>query len=501
MASRILILIPFLLAIPLAILLGFSASSPDSLMSLGILGLCIVALLVPLLLRRHELFLVFSWNAVINIPFLPGNLQLWMVMAVGSAIIAFFATGLNRGLQAPSGSRSSAAVTWMLVFLAGVVLLTAESRGGIGIRAGGGDTYGGHRYICIFFAIIGFFALKRIQIPKQSLWLYIWLFLGSTVLACMSNLIYYAGPSFYWLYSIFPVTFALNQAGAEQTGSEMTRFTGLAFAVVGPYCYMLARYGILGIFQWRRPLKLILFFLLIGLCALGGFRSQLIFLALIFFIQALFEGLCKPRFIFGALATGGLVVILLLGVSEKLPLSIQRTISFLPVKVDPLVRMQAEDSTQWRLRMWDALWHEVPDYLWVGKGYGYNPSEVSILNDPNFSRGEDFSRFIVTGDYHSGPFSVLLSFGIFGVIAVILFWGVSIRLLYLNYRGSSSELLGINTLLLTVFIAHVLFFLFIYGDLANDFYLFCGLVGFSIALNRHPPVVKTSENALLYHNA
>ena len=57
------------------------------------------------------------------------------------------------------------------------------------------------------------------------------------------------------------------------------------------------------------------------------------------------------------------------------------------------------------------------------------------------------------------------------------------RYLLWNYRHGHSELVRINTFLLVLFIAKVLFFIFVFGGFYSDIYVFAGIAGLSVSLN------------------
>ena len=65
--------------------------------------------------------------------------------------------------------------------------------------------------------------------------------------------------------------------------------------------------------------------------------------------------------------------------SDRLPLNVQRTLSVLPVPIDPVARMSAQTSSQWRIEMWKHLLPQVPQYLLLGKGYAFNPNDISMI--------------------------------------------------------------------------------------------------------------------------
>ena len=90
---------------------------------------------------------------------------------------------------------------------------------------------------------------------------------------------------------------------------------------------------------------------------------------------------------------------------------------------------------------------------------------------------------ILAGDYHSGPLSIIIPFGIWGVIGFLWFLVASVRALYFNYRNGDESLKKINTFLLAYFIARVLNYFFIFGGFYGDLAIFCGIIGLSLSLN------------------
>jgi hypothetical protein len=90
---------------------------------------------------------------------------------------------------------------------------------------------------------------------------------------------------------------------------------------------------------------------------------------------------------------------------------------------------------------------------------------------------------ILAGDYHSGPLTTLIPFGIFGLIGLIWFMIAGLRLLYLNRKNGPQELKTVNTFLYAYFISKLLVFWFVFGNFYSDFAVFIGIIGFSISLN------------------
>src|SRR5207247_3503115 len=208
--------------------------------------------------------------------------------------------------------------------------------------------------------------------------------------------------------------------------------------------------------------------------------------------------------------TGVLLIVLLAAVlsgsglllfANKLPLSVQRTVSFLPIRVDPVARGSAESSNEWRLEMWKRLLPDVPKYLIKGKGYALDANELYLISQVGprsaIAAGEGA---IFTGDYHNGPLSVLIPFGLFGMAAFLWFLFRSTALLYHNYRFGDPALARINGLLLALFLARIFSFFVIFGSLYADMCLFTGLLGLSISLNGRVAPAAEPEPLLSLQN-
>jgi O-antigen ligase len=228
--------------------------------------------------------------------------------------------------------------------------------------------------------------------------------------------------------------------------------------------------------------------LLIASSLLGGYRSAMISFILVSVIQTYFEGMFSTR-LFLALALGAILSgALLVPFVQKLPLSVQRSLSFLPLDLNPAVRADAQASVDWRLDMWRSLLPLVPKYFIKGKGYAIGPADLYLAQE-GAKRGlvKNNEVSLIAGDYHNGPLSILIPFGIFGVIGFLAVIGAGARLLYRNYRFGNPVLKGLNTFLLSYFLARFIFFLFFGGGFHADIAFFLGLVALSVSLNGCEP--------------
>jgi hypothetical protein len=481
------------ICLPVAVLIGFVLAEPLESPSLVLMILVLGVLMVPVLMKWHHPLLICSWNMMLNPIFLPGRPELWMVLAEVSLLFIL----LNRAVTYNGHLNYSPSITKALFFLTIVVVVTAALSGGVGFGMLGSAQFGGRKYFYLLTAVVGYFALSGRRIPRERAGLYVAVFFLFGLTAAVGDLVVLAGPKFYFFLDYFPTETAAYQVESEGTvGISIVRYSGFAFGVTGIYSYLLSRYGIRGVLDWRRPWRLLL--LLGSLCVgmLGGFRSTVIVFGMIGIILFWLEGLHRTWYL--AAVTAGIAISagLALPNVQSLPLSVQRTLSFLPIDVDPVARQSAQASADWRLDLWRTVLPDVPKYLIKGKGYAIDPGELFLAGDAEF-RGWGGPAAIVAGDYHSGPLSVLIPFGLFGLGGFLWFGFAAMRVMYCNYRYGDPALSHINGFLLAAFAGKFIFFFVIFGSLFSDLAVFAGLVGMSVSLNGDLTAVRKQRESVV----
>jgi hypothetical protein len=318
--------------------------------------------------------------------------------------------------------------------------------------------------------------------------------------ALIPNLVYAAGPGYNFLFYLFPPEFAREQAAGDYTlAAGFFRLVGLMGASAALYSWLMVNYGLRKVLSLHQPWRLGLFLLAWIGCVFSGFRSSLIMLLLLFAMQFWIEGLFRTR-IFPALVgvsiLGGSLVVAQL---DRMPIVVQRTLSFLPIRVSSLAQESANSSLEWRLEMWRLLLPEVPKYLILGKGYGLDPSDLTIMAINEQRGGGSMQTAMMAADYHSGPLSLLIPFGLPGLCAVGWFWMAAYRYLLWHYRWGRPDLKTINTYLLVFFTVKALFFMVFFGGFYSDIYVFIGIAGLSASLNG--PRVREAQVAAINDDA
>ena len=477
-------LIVYAVCVPMAVFVGWTLTNPLDYQSIGFIGVLTAFLAFPLLMKWHYPLLIFSWACPISLFFLPGHPNLFLPMVAVSLSISVVERILNKEQAfVPSGG-----VTWPLIALLGVVIITAELTGGFGLRSMGSNVYGGKKYATLIIGILSFFAIIARPIPRKKANLYITLYFAGSFIFFLSDLYPIIPEPLHFIYLLIPLSDrGMDQFGDFQLQLGVTRLSGIAGTAGAVFYWMLARHGIRDIFlsgkPWR-PLVLVISFLMIFM---GGFRSSIIGALIVFGLIFYLEKMHRTGMLLVVILVGMMGGALLVPLASHLPFTFQRSLAWLPLKIDPEARMDAEGSTQWRLDIWESLLPEVPKYLMLGKGYAFSAETFneSMGRNATFQKIIDPSQnpLALSSDFHSGPLSVVITFGIWGVLVWLWYWAAGFRVVWRNYHYGDPALRHLNLMLYALFVARVFGFLFIFGGVVEDVAAFAGIIGLSLALN------------------
>jgi len=465
----------YALCVVLAIWLGFLLATPLTYSQLTIYGLLAFILIFPVLLRWHYPLLLLSWNMAAEVFFLPGRPYLCLVMVAFSLGISV----LQRMINKESRFISAPQITLPLLCMVVVIVFTAKMTG-LGLHAFGSDIYGGKKYVYLVGGILGYFALSARRIPLKRKNLYIGLYFLGGVTAFLGDLMPIMPHPLYFIYWVFNPNFYALSPG------DTTRLSGARTVATAVLSFMLARYGLRGIFLSRKPSRWLTFLLFSFYGLFGGFRGFIVSFVLLFAFLFFLEGLHRTKWLPVALFSGILGAIALIPLSSHLPYTFQRALTFLPYKVSTEARLDAQGSWDWRVQMWQALLPQVPNYLLLGKGYVISTLDYEFVMGRGAAVQQTFAQdqaAALAEDFHSGPLSVTIPLGIWGDLVFLWFLVAGIRALYFNYRYGDPALQTVNAFLFAAFVAQIIFFMLFYGDLSSDMLKFTGLLGLGVALN------------------
>jgi hypothetical protein len=309
--------------------------------------------------------------------------------------------------------------------------------------------------------------------------------------------IFAGGPFKFLLYVFAPDDGMAQMAGDSTLTSGMVRLGALPMAAASIYSWILARHGFRGAFELSKPWRLGLISLAMAACLASGYRSSLILFGLTVLFLFRFEGLHRTRVMPIMAGLSLLFGAIILPQADKLPLMAQRALSFVPaVPLNPLAKESAQASTEWRVEMWKQVLPQVPHYLLKGKGYALDPRDLFMAHlSAVHGFGIQAASAVVAGDYHNGPLSVIIPFGIFGMIGFAWVIVAGLRLLYYYSRFGDPELKRINTFLLAGFAAKLTFFVIVFGSLSSDLCTLLGMIGLAVSLNGAPQTEAEPETS------
>jgi cell division protein FtsW (lipid II flippase) len=130
----------------------------------------------------------------------------------------------------------------------------------------------------------------------------------------------------------------------------------------------------------------------------------------------------------------------------------------------------------------------VPEHLLLGKGYTLTKEDYDMIGTGTFAgsgAAMDASQeaLAISGDYHNGPLSTLMPFGIWGGIGMLWLMGATCFVLYRNYKYGDPELRTFNIYMFASGVTTMFAFFFIFGAFSNDVGGYGQMVGFSLAMN------------------
>lgn len=341
-------------------------------------------------------------------PGLPQGLHVVHVLIAGfSALMLARVTILK-----PNRARLKPYEYFLIAFTV-VIVATAAVRG-LGIRGLGSEAWGGMAYIKIFITATFLLAARQVTLkPKQIRWAIILMLLFST-LPIISQLIFtLSGGSIYQQY-----IFVEAYVGGLISSLEASQSGGIVrYQMAGNLAGCIVLFALIlipahGLSKGMLALFMIIAFVLIGFT---GFRGQVLWLIGTLVLFTYFNSSRKYRSSRMIMIGIGALTALLLcyPLVPHMPGAMQRALSWLPMAPIPWnIKYEAATSATTRLLVWEMAWSEVPKYLIVGKGFTVNPGDMMAIS----VRTDWVLNAFLGHNYHSGPLSLLLDAGFFGLL-------------------------------------------------------------------------------------
>jgi hypothetical protein len=457
-----------------------------------VLSLATVGIGWLLLLPYHSSLAVYlstlTFGTALIVPFFPGRPYMWELASLlgWSGLVLTFAMRQHHRAFATT-LRENRLLFLALAGFCLVLIVTMLARG-VGFRVLGNAQMGGRFYFqqlsCAIFPLV--FAACRWDERLLPRLLLAECLLTTTYLVSDFVFSFSAGPMFLLLQFFELPGDALNfEVSARHLG--LRRFQSLGIVGQGFFfalilCFNLREFTSLR--RWYLPL------LAAGALALGltsGHRWVLVMTGL----TALYSMWAQRFFSVRNTCLAALLAFVCLAgtyaFSRELPLTVQRAVSFLPgIRVDSQAYVDAAGTLRTRQLLREAGWQMVPDYLWLGRGFGLNAAvDYSYQWDPTAVTGH-----LNQGKFYNGPIGLLVNTGLPGTCFMALFLAagtaLALRIVrHLRRDGCTDSMARACSLASSLWLAHTTAFIFIHGDVEHALKTFAFLAGLLLLCERH----------------
>jgi hypothetical protein len=423
-ANQIVVWVALLLGLLMAVMIGSAVGSSDLRVVAGVIAAIPIAIIFVKLKTNIWVLIPIGWYLSGRLPWLPlpFTVRDLCMMTVIFFFTLFFAT------RAVPWKRKLSLLDY-LIYLNLFYLATVYVRNPAGFWAMQTSVVGGRPYFEILLAFGAFIILSRVQITEIIARVFPLFFVMPAwcigILDLVARLLPQAALPLAMMYSGVS---GGGLAGALQQEARLgeTRMTGMQFAGSSSVLALCARYSPITLISPFYPLRMLLFAFGIGAIFLAGFRSVILFAMVVFLLSSILRGNLKELWIAGSGMLLGLIVLVSVqGSLIQLPLTVQRSLAWLPGNWSEEAKVGGDESTRWRVEMWEWAWNDdriLRDRTW-GQGFGLSLDDMSLIASSlmagqgggSLLGGSDRENFMITGAFHSGPLSTIKYIGVVGL--------------------------------------------------------------------------------------
>lgn len=432
------------------------------------------ATIIACALLGQRIWLVLPFAATLNltlmIPGQPTTLLCAQALFVGFCVLQLLIRKL------PIKFDITEIEIWVILLT--LCVLQAYLRNPVGLNILGGSSVGGRPYAIFAISLISSLILGSLIVSRSDLrWMLRLSILGGITNFIVSTIGYFIPQIGVW-FGAASIN-SLN-TGVQQSGEyQMERASRIVF--LGSVGKNLA----LWLCAYKSPLRACfhplwapLILLSLAFAALSGFRSEIAAIGLIYLLGIAYRGGFHSSLVAILGLFCGICLLAFVNLAFPLPSNIQRSLSFLPGTWDEAQVQDADDSTQWRVDMWEAalLTNNWISNKWLGDGLGMSKSEFNFIQSykdktlgGQIGTGKlniDQELMMAAGNYHSGPVSTIRAIGYLGLIIFLI---SQIRLAVHAHRqikrAANSSWLPLTIFIGIPIVYSPFFFVFVFGEI------------------------------------
>lgn len=360
----------------------------------------------------QKLLILAFWVGAVGID-IPGLARFSVQHVILIGVVGLVWGGLAmKGMERKTDTRAGNTILALFALNMLLIMITR----GFGLRILGGSSYGGGLYIQWAVMLVAFFCVRYLNLnDKEAKWLVVGLIVLPLINPVIQQVVARTGGEFFGLARYFSnvhlrSAMQVVQSGTMETYRARTGALGALFQMAG---FLL--------FARKQRFVPFAICILVGMIfvMLTGFRSGFVSYAMIAGIGTLvFFKRRVPILVIG-LIVGGLVYGGLILTYDVLPYAVQRAASFLPgIKATGQAAFDAQQTLDWRFEIWRYAWDRFPEFAAIGRGLTWDITAWKYLGSANY--GSPFFYF-ANHNYHSGPVTLLVDYGIPGTVLWIGF--------------------------------------------------------------------------------
>jgi len=460
-------------------------------------GFTLVILVVAGMQQNAWILIPIAWTLVgasLMLPFHFSFHDLAILLAVSAYVM--FRVLTHKDVQRR--------LNFLDILLALIVLNTVVDyvRHPVGFLIFGSEMIGGRFFINIGLALSAYWVIRRLpESVKMASYIPYFILAGTLVAAVFQAIVHFAPSTTPFVYMVYAGVDYSEYVQSVVTTKDVVRISGTRDFGLTLILILCSLYPTKTLFN---PLRIRFWLLGLGflMVMVAGFRSTLLGAVAVLAIAALIQQGWRGLAI--TILAGSLLLAAVIfghGRLYDLPTGIQRSLSFLPGRWDPIVLADAEESSSSRFEWWlRVIKEDVIKDWWFGDGIGVTEKEMQNVN----SKTTFFDWFTATGGFHNGP---LTTIRYAGVIGLVLFYTFMITAAVYSVkcvrmcRGTPLEMAAIFLALQLIWFP--LEFTFIFGaydlELPNEIFLvslLLLLMRLSDSTRAKPSVPKPAQFAI-----
>ncbi len=411
-----------------AAVLGSAVGSSDMRLVAVLIGLIPVVVLFVHLRTNIWVLIPMGWFFSGRLPWLPVPLT---VRDMCMLVVVLFYVGFFAMRVVPWKRPRPRTLLDNLILINLAYLVVVYLRNPVGFLAFETSMVGGRPYFEILLAFAAYLVLCRATLGDVTARIFPFFMVIPTILLgaleVLSRLVPAAGQTLSSLYTGIAGGDGLSAGFSDEQRLGETRFTGLQFTGITGVLALCARYNPITLISPIHPLRTLLFAASLTAIFLSGFRTAILFAMVAFLLSAVLRRRMQDLWLASAVTALGLIaVIMLQGSVIQWPVTMQRTLSWLPGDWSDQALQDAEGSSQWRFDMWKWAWEDtriMRDKV-LGQGFGFTLEDMNLIANAllagqsggAYLGGSYQESFMIMGSFHSGPLSTIKVIGVVGFL-------------------------------------------------------------------------------------